>query len=150
MKGAHRAARCRRCEPKRVGITSVKGVLFDDAGRVLLCHNERGEWELPGGRPERHEDDEACLQREIREETGLTVEVAALVSAYRFEVLPGQEVDIRAYGCWMSGPALSPVLSDEHIELGFFSPATVETINLPDGYRSAIALWRVRKRTRAP
>ncbi|WP_455410029.1 NUDIX domain-containing protein [Streptomyces hiroshimensis] len=30
----------------------VKGVAFDATGRVLLLHNERGEWELPGGRLE--------------------------------------------------------------------------------------------------
>src|SRR5580704_1679192 len=48
---------------------SVKGVLIED-GSVLLRENERGEWELPGGRPEPGEDPTACLIREFAEELG--------------------------------------------------------------------------------
>jgi 8-oxo-dGTP diphosphatase len=29
---------------------SIKGVLIEDS-KVVLLENERGEWELPGGRP---------------------------------------------------------------------------------------------------
>ncbi len=129
-----------------MGNISIKGVLFDRDGRVLLCHNERGDWELPGGRPERDEDDRSCLRRELREETGLEVEVAEFVSLYRFEVLPGREVDIRAYGCRMSGPARPPVRSDEHVGIAFVSPEVLETMSLPSGYRNAIALWWTRNR----
>jgi ADP-ribose pyrophosphatase YjhB (NUDIX family) len=31
---------------------SVKGVVLDDGGKAALLENERGEWELPGGRLE--------------------------------------------------------------------------------------------------
>ena len=79
-----------------MGKTSIKGVLFDPDGRVLLCRNDRGDWELPGGRPDRDEDDETCLRREMREETGLEVVVSELVTTYSFHVLPLHEVDIRA------------------------------------------------------
>ena len=53
---------------------SVKGVLIHD-GCVLLLLNERGEWDLPGGRPDPGEDHRAALKREVGEETGLEVEV---------------------------------------------------------------------------
>ena len=124
--------------------TSIKGVLFDRAGRVLLCRNDRGEWELPGGRPERDEGDAACLRREIWEETGLDVEVAALLSTYRFEVLPGRKVDIRAYGCRMVGPDADLVRSEEHTELAFVSAEALEKVELPIGYREAVVMWRSR------
>jgi hypothetical protein len=39
---------------------SIKGVLFE-AGRVVLLENERGEWELRGGRLESEEASETCL-----------------------------------------------------------------------------------------
>lgn len=136
------------CEPTRVGIVSVKGILFDRDGRVLLCHNDRGDWELPGGRPGRDEDDETCLRREMREETGLEIEVAQFVSAYRFEVLPGRDVDIRAYGCRMSTPAPTLVLSEEHIELAFFTHEELDQIDLPTGYRDVIARWQSRSNRR--
>ncbi|WP_435838167.1 NUDIX domain-containing protein [Streptomyces chrestomyceticus] len=60
---------------------SVKGVAFDARGRVLLLRNERDEWELPGGRLEigsaggeqvPDPTPEAALEREVREETGLS------------------------------------------------------------------------------
>ncbi|MGK5543530.1 NUDIX domain-containing protein [Streptomyces sp. URMC 127] len=50
---------------------SVKGVALDAAGRVLLLHNERDEWELPGGRLEPTDPSpEHTVEREFEEETG--------------------------------------------------------------------------------
>lgn len=60
---------------------TVKGVCVNGAGEVLLCRNWREEWELPGGRPERGESFEACLARELAEETGLSVEVIDAIDA---------------------------------------------------------------------
>ena len=79
---------------------SVKGVLIHD-GRVLLLLNERGEWDLPGGRPDPGEDHRAALKREVREETGLDVEVGAALDEHVFEVLPGRFVRILAFVCEM-------------------------------------------------
>src|SRR4029077_18098266 len=81
---------------------SVKGVLIDD-GRVLLLLNERGEWDLPGGRPDPGEDHRAALAREVREEAGLAVEVGALLDEHLFEVLPQRFVRIVAYACRLVG-----------------------------------------------
>ena len=97
-----------------------------------------------GGRPERGEGDAECLRREIREETGLHVEVAALLSSYRFEVFPGREVDVRAYGCRIVGRARGLVRSEEHTELAFLSAKALEKVELPMGYREAVVLWRSR------
>jgi ADP-ribose pyrophosphatase YjhB (NUDIX family) len=58
---------------------SVKGVVVRD-GRVLLLHNERGEWELPGGRLEIGETPEQCVVREIAEETGWAVTALVICS----------------------------------------------------------------------
>ena len=37
----------------------------------MLLENERGEWELPGGRLEPGETPHACLAREFAEELGV-------------------------------------------------------------------------------
>ena len=92
---------------------SIKGVLIHDS-RVLLLLNERGEWDLPGGRPEPGEEHRAALVREVQEETGLGVEVGSSLGEHLFEVLPGRFVRIVAYGCRLIGGS-DVVLSDEHL-----------------------------------
>jgi len=119
---------------------SIKGVLIRD-GRVLLLLNERGEWDLPGGRPDPDEDHRAVLMREVREETGLAVEVGGLLDEHLFEVLPQRFVRIIAYGCTLTGPA-DIALSDEHLQT-YWAPVTelAEVIaghRLPTGYLNAI------------
>ncbi|WP_300785022.1 NUDIX domain-containing protein [Enhydrobacter sp.] len=124
----------------RTDPVSVKGILFHQH-RVLLLLNDRGEWELPGGRAEPGEDHRAALGREVREETGLDVEVGALVGRHRFEVLPRRFVQIVAYACTLAG-ASAVMLSCEHVEMCWVPLAELgETIagrRLPAGYLGAI------------
>src|SRR3954468_16223348 len=81
---------------------SIKGVVIGD-GRVLLLLNERGEWDLPGGRPDPGEDHRTALKREVQEEAGLAVGVGAALSEYLFEVLPGRFVRILPFACRLTG-----------------------------------------------
>lgn len=119
---------------------SVKGVLIHD-GCVLLLLNARGEWDLPGGRPDPGEDHRAALKREVREETGLDVEVGAALDDHLFEVLPGRFVRIEAFVCNLTGASVV-TLSHEHLETRWLPlPALGETIAghpLPKGYLGAI------------
>jgi 8-oxo-dGTP diphosphatase len=63
---------------------SVAGVITDDAGRALLIRRrDTLHWEPPGGVLELSESIEAGLRREVREETGLTVEPVALTGVYK-------------------------------------------------------------------
>jgi 8-oxo-dGTP diphosphatase len=63
---------------------SVAGVITDDAGRALLIRRrDTRHWEPPGGVLELDESIEAGLRREVREETGLTVEPVALTGVYK-------------------------------------------------------------------
>lgn len=120
---------------------SVKGV-FGPPGQVVLLHNERGEWELPGGRLDATDDDlEAALRREIDEELGLAVEVGAVVHAWRYEPIPGRVVLVVAYACRLVGEWPTSLRhSDEHDGVGVFASAELADLDLPDGYRDAIAV----------
>lgn len=67
-------------------VFGVGAVTFDDAGRVLLVRRKHeplaGQWSLPGGRLELGETLEAATAREMREETGLIVDVGPLVEVF--------------------------------------------------------------------
>jgi 8-oxo-dGTP diphosphatase len=119
---------------------SVKGVVIHD-GRVLLLRNERGEWDLPGGRPDPGEDHRTALRREVREETALVVEVGAALDEQLFEVLPDRFVRILPFECHL--PAASNVaLSHEHLETRWLPLVelgeTIAGYRLPACYLAAI------------
>ena len=63
----------------------VGAVIVDD-DKVLLVKRGReplaGQWSLPGGAVEVGETLEACLVRELREETGLEVEVGPVIEVF--------------------------------------------------------------------
>ncbi|MBT8496144.1 MAG: NUDIX hydrolase [Deltaproteobacteria bacterium] len=63
---------------------AVAGIAFDDGGRVLLARRGRppaqGLWSVPGGKVELGESLAEACQREMREETGLEVEVREQVT----------------------------------------------------------------------
>lgn len=63
---------------------SVAGIVVRDDGRVLVIkRDDNGHWEAPGGVLELDESFEAGVQREVLEETGLTVTVERLTGVYK-------------------------------------------------------------------
>ena len=55
----------------------------DDLGRLLLVRRiDSGNWELPGGRVELGESAARAAEREVAEETGVTVKVTHLLGVY--------------------------------------------------------------------
>jgi 8-oxo-dGTP diphosphatase len=59
----------------------VAGALFDDRGRVLIAQrpagtHQAGRWEFPGGKIDAGETELGALQRELREELGITLGAA--------------------------------------------------------------------------
>ena len=121
---------------------SVKGVLVRD-GKVLLLKNEREEWELPGGKLELGEEPTVCVAREITEETGLPVTTGPILDAWQYHISAGRDVLIVTYGCHPEGNQ-SPILSNEHKEIGFFTQAQVAGLNMPSGYKRSIQSWFAR------
>jgi 8-oxo-dGTP pyrophosphatase MutT (NUDIX family) len=107
---------------------------------VLLLRNGRGEWELPGGRPEPGESHAACLAREIAEETGLAVVPAAPLDRWLLRVGPGAAVLIETWGCAPLA-AGAPAISAEHDAVALVEPAALDSLPMPEGYRASIRAW---------
>ena len=117
-------------------VISVKGVLIEDS-QVVLLENERGEWELPGGRPEPGEDAATALAREFAEELGAEIIVGPIVDCWNFEVLPGRHVTIVTYAVARAERG-ELMISDEHRRLGWFALGELGALPLPEGYRRSI------------
>ena len=64
--------------------TAATGLVFDDAGRVLLArHANAGLWLAPGGAIDPDESPVDAVVREVFEETGLHVEPVNLLGVFR-------------------------------------------------------------------
>jgi 8-oxo-dGTP diphosphatase len=65
-----------------IPIVGIGAIVFDPAGRVLLVERGKppsaGLWSVPGGKLEPGETIAQAIAREVREETGLIVEVGEL------------------------------------------------------------------------
>jgi ADP-ribose pyrophosphatase YjhB (NUDIX family) len=68
---------------QKILMVFASACLRDDAGRLLWQRrSDLGWWRLPGGVLELYESLPECVVREVREETGLTVEPTRLVGVY--------------------------------------------------------------------
>jgi 8-oxo-dGTP pyrophosphatase MutT (NUDIX family) len=64
-------------------LPAVGGLVYDDAGRVLLQrHSETRRWVMPGGAVEPDETPTDTVVRELWEETGLWVEPLAILGIF--------------------------------------------------------------------
>ena len=129
---------------------SVKGVLLvperptvPGGRRVALLENERGEWELPGGKLERGETPEACLVREIHEEMSVTVTPGPLLDVWLYRLQPDapeSEVLIVTYGC-RAEPFDEIRWTAEHRGGLLASLDELVRLPMPEGYRRSIRAW---------
>ncbi len=124
----------------------ASALILDDTGaRVLLTRRtDNGRWCLPGGRMDPGESVAETCVREVREETGLEVEVVRLIGIYSSpDVLvayaDGNRRQIVAAHFLVRVLGGSLGLSDETTEYGYFSRAELDTLDLMEHHRPRIA-----------
>ena len=92
-------------------------MIFDDQGRVLLCHrNDYDLWNLPGGALEAGESPWDGVVREVKEETGLDVLVSRLAGVYS---KPDKQEIVFSFVCVVTAGEIA--LNDEADRIEYFA-----------------------------
>jgi len=118
--------------------------IFDEHGRVLLTkRQDNGQWCLPSGGLEPGESAAEACEREVLEETGLSVVVKRLVGVYSHPdqlsvYTDGNKVQIVAlhFEAEVTGGEVG--LSDETSDFGYFTLDEVEELEMLGRHKERI------------
>jgi ADP-ribose pyrophosphatase YjhB (NUDIX family) len=116
-------------------------VITDDDGRILLQRRaDSGNWSLPGGMQDLGESMPDAVRREIREETGLEIEITGLVGLYTdpAHVMAYDDGEVRQeFTVMFCGRVVGGQLrgSDESTEVRFVDPAEFDALPMHETVR---------------
>lgn len=127
---------------------SIKGIVFEE-GKVWLRHNERNEWELPGGKMDEGEQPEETVIRELSEELGFETQVVDIIQSHLYVIKTSNDeshgVMVVSYLCKFIGRVGGFELVGEAGNTKFksFGMKEVKNLNMPEFYKQAIAKAQV-------
>jgi len=126
----------------RVGCSAV---IFDSARQKILLtrRSDNGLWCLPGGGMDPGESAAEACAREVLEETGLKVKVTRLIGIYTspdwlIEYPDGNRVQLVALSFEAAPERKTLAPNSEVSEIGFFSPAEIQTLALMQNHAQRI------------
>jgi ADP-ribose pyrophosphatase YjhB (NUDIX family) len=125
-------------------IPAASAIVIDKDGRILLHRRDDNElWSIPGGAMEVGERIADTVIREVEEETGLEVKPERVVGIYSNpqHVVEYADGEVRqqfsvCFACRIVGGDL--VVSDESLEVGFFTPEQIEGMPMHQSIRLRI------------
>jgi 8-oxo-dGTP pyrophosphatase MutT (NUDIX family) len=100
--------------------------------------NERGEWDLPGGKLQSDISAEACLIREVKEETNLDISVGSLEATFIYNIQNWIKVFVVVYQCSIISDKNDLEISGEHYDKSFFNISEIKDINIYVEYQKII------------
>ena len=118
--------------------------IFDAQGRILLTRRtDNGQWCLPGGRMESGESAAEACEREVFEETGLSVHVKRLVGVYshpdQLVIYPdGNKAHIVALHFEAEFISGELGLSNETTDFGYFTMQEMEGLTMLGRHKERI------------
>jgi 8-oxo-dGTP diphosphatase len=97
-------------------IISAGAVVINEEGKILLVRGPRRGWEYPGGQVEEGESIRDAVVREVKEETGIRIEVTKFCGIFQ---------NLKAGVCstvWLAKPVGGKLTtSSETLEVGYFT-----------------------------
>ncbi|EKO3824811.1 NUDIX domain-containing protein [Vibrio harveyi] len=118
-------------------IPGVAAVILNQNNQLLLQKKSDGSWSLPAGMIEPGESPSQAVIREVREETGLAVEVERVLGVFGgegfgFAYPNGDQVEytVIMFKCQQTGQ-FAEDLDEETLELAWFSRSDMPTLALP-------------------
>jgi ADP-ribose pyrophosphatase YjhB (NUDIX family) len=144
---------CRSCDTSHwLDAKPCAGALVTCRGRLMLVRRAhepwRGSWDVPGGfcGPREHPRDAAA--REVREETGLSVEMGGVLGMWIDTYAPeGPEADKVTLSIYFHATVESPATTwtdpNEVAEIGWFSPDDLPAdVAFPGHIPEVLRAWR--------
>ncbi|MDA9128975.1 NUDIX hydrolase [Candidatus Gracilibacteria bacterium] len=113
---------------------SAKACITNSEGKMLLCREDTGHWDIPGGGIDHGEEIHAALKREIMEEMGLLVTSISPQPLYVYIsessgiASPKRPICLLIYKVEVENLNFTP--SSECEEIGFFSIEEALAVNL--------------------
>lgn len=121
------------------------GIVFDAARRILLIERgqppSQGSWSVPGGRCRPGESARAACVREVREETGLDVEVTRWLGQVERPAPDGSLYVIDDYVCVAVGGELRA--GDDAADARWVTRTDLAALPTSPGLVAALASWGV-------
>lgn len=123
---------------------SAKVVVLDEEGRVLLLKrsmnskNNRGKWDLPGGKVDAGEAFDEALLREIAEETGLKVSLERVIGAAESDMGDQKVAYLILEARLVSGRVR---LSDEHGDFAWVDRAGLAAMDACKQFRPVLRAY---------
>lgn len=120
------------------------GAYIEDNGQLLLIRRTHepclGCWALPGGHVEAYESPLQAATREVKEETGLSIEPVEPASVFYTNDLPGPHRIFFVYGAKVTGGTLR--VTSEADAPTYFPPNSIPDNLSTGGHKDAIVAWR--------
>jgi len=122
-------------------VPAASAIVVDDEGRILL-HRRRDNamWALPGGKMEIGESLSGCAIREVKEETGLDIEILGVVGIYTDpkHVFAYDDGEVRqefsiCFSARIVGGSLAA--SEESFEVTFASTTEIRDLQMVESIR---------------